>query len=94
MDEVEIRNNEDAGRWELYVDGELGSVVAYRLAGDRIVFPHTETVRRLRGRGLAERVVRVALDDARAAGRQVVPACSFVAQFIDEHPEYLPLVTA
>jgi hypothetical protein len=43
----------------------------------------------MRGQGLARRVVQRALDDARAAGRHVVPRCWYVAQFIDDHDEYL-----
>lgn len=93
MDDVEIRNNEAAGRYELSVGGRLGSFAEYRIVDDRIVFPHTETMDEFRGRGLAAKVVQAALDDARASGRQVVPACWFVAEFIDEHPEYRPLVS-
>jgi uncharacterized protein len=38
--------------------------------------------------------VRHALDDVRAAGRTVIPTCWYVAQFIDEHPEYEDLLAA
>ncbi|MEJ1974628.1 MAG: GNAT family N-acetyltransferase [Lacunisphaera sp.] len=48
--------------------------------------------RNCRGRGIAEQLVRVALDDARAAGRKVVPACSYVAVFIKRHREYQELL--
>ena len=93
MDDVEIRNNEDAGRYELLVGGALASIVAYQLVGeDRVVLPHTETSPSFQGRGLAAQVVQAALDDARATGRQVVPACWFVAQYIDDHPDYRPLL--
>jgi predicted GNAT family acetyltransferase len=37
--------------------------------------------------------VRFALDHERAAGHRVVPRCWFVAEFIDEYPEYADLVT-
>ncbi len=33
-----------------------------------------------------------ALDDLRAAGRQVVPSCWYVREFIDEHEEYADLL--
>ena len=54
--------------------------------------PHTVTTRAHRDHGLAGQVVRFALDDIRAAGRQVIPSCWYVARFIDEHPEYADLV--
>ena len=90
---TDIRHNEPASRYELWLDDELASVADYRSTGDdRVVFHHTETGVRFRDQGLAARVVAHALKDVRAAGRTVVPACSFVARFIDEHPEYRDLV--
>ena len=44
--------------------------------------------------GPNEVLVRTALDSARAAGRRVVPQCSYVARFIAKHPEYQLLVDA
>ncbi len=90
--DVEIENDPQAGRYELRVRGELASAVSYVRSGDQIVFPHTETQPAFRGQGLAERVVRRALDDARDDGLQVVPRCWFVAQFIDDHPDYADLL--
>jgi predicted GNAT family acetyltransferase len=46
----------------------------------------------LRGRGIAEQLVRAALADARTAGNKVVPACSYVAKFIERHHEYQDLL--
>jgi hypothetical protein len=89
---TELRRNESAGRYELLLDGELAALVEFHIDGDRVVFPHTETMPALRGRGLAAQVVRFALDDVRPSGRMVVPACWFVAEFIDGHPEYADLL--
>ena len=89
---TDIRHNEPASRYELWLDDELASVADYRSVGDRMVFHHTETAVRFRGRGLAAQLVERALQGARAAGRTVVPVCSFVARFIDERPEYHLLV--
>jgi predicted GNAT family acetyltransferase len=52
------------------------------------VFTHTVVPPELRGRGIAEALVRAALADARAAGRKVVPACSYVARFMERHREF------
>lgn len=85
--DIEIRKRDDIGRYELLVDGTVASYADYHDDGSRVTFPHTLTDPAFRGRGLAAQVVRAALDDVRAAGKTVVPACWFVAQYIDEHPD-------
>ena len=90
---VEIVHNEPAERYELFLDGRLASIAEYHRRGDRLFFDHTETDRRFRGRGLADRLVDAALKDVRARGDlSVVPRCWFVADFVQGHPEYRDLV--
>jgi predicted GNAT family acetyltransferase len=91
---VEVKNNEDASRYELLVDGERVGVAEYQVSGDRVVMPHTVVDPRHRGRGLAAVLVREALEDLRESGRTVVPVCWYVAQYIEEHPEYRDLMAA
>ncbi len=88
---VPIRHNRDAHRFEAVVDGHL-SVCEYEDAGGRRIFTHTLVPPELRGRGLAEQLVRAALADARAAGLKVVPACSYVARFVERHAEFQDLL--
>lgn len=88
---IEVRHNAAAKRYEAVVDGHL-SVCDYSLAGDSMIFTHTFVPPELRGRGVAEKLVRAALADARAAGRKVEPACSYVAVFIQRNKEYQDLV--
>jgi predicted GNAT family acetyltransferase len=82
----EVRNNEAAHRYELGVDGHL-AIAEYRLRPGRISFIHTEVPEALAGRGIGKRLVKAALDDARAQGLKVVPICPFVKHYIDTHPE-------
>lgn len=86
-----VRHNAAASRYEIEIDGRL-AVAEYELDGARQVFTHTLVPPELRGRGLAEMLVRTALTDARTAGRRVVPACSYVATFIQRNPEFAPLL--
>lgn len=88
---VQVTHNAAAHRYEAVVDGHL-SVCEYELADGRMVFTHTVVPGELRGRGIAEKLVRAALADARAASRKVVPACSYVAKFIERHQEYQDLL--
>ena len=88
---VTIVHNPSASRFETTVDGHL-SVAEYERDGPRIVFMHTLVPPELRGRGIAEKLVRAALAYARTQGLKVVPACSYVAKFIERHQEYRDLV--
>jgi predicted GNAT family acetyltransferase len=88
----EVRHNPDRSRYELFVDDQLVGVADYRLQGDIVVIPHTEIDRSRRGQGLGAELVRGTLDDVRGSGRTVVAQCWYVAEFIDEHPEYQALL--
>ena len=89
-----VMRNEERSRYELLVDGEVVGVAEYRPGtGGRVVFPHTEIDRARRGNGLAAELVRAALDDVLVVGGTVDPRCWYVAQFIDENPEYQPLLS-
>jgi uncharacterized protein len=88
----EVRHNEARSRYEILADGELAGVADYAVRGDVVVLPHTEIDRARRGHGLGAELVQFALDDIRSSGRSVVPACWFVAQFVDENPGYRDLV--
>jgi len=90
---VSLRHNSAHSRYEAEVDGHL-SYVEYTLDGKRLTLTHTFVPPELRGRGIAEVLVRTALDAARADGRRVVPECSYVARFIAKHQEYQTLVDA
>jgi len=89
---VAITHQPDRSRYELRVDDELIGIADYVVRDGRVVFPHTEILPTHRGRGFAALLVRYALDDVRRSGRSVVASCWYVADFIDEHPEYRDLV--
>lgn len=91
--EYDVVNHTDASRYEARLTG--GAVVGhleYRNDGDTIVMPSTVVDPRHRGQGIAARLARAALDDARTAGKRVDPSCWYVAEFIEKHPQYANLV--
>lgn len=88
---VVVAHNLAAHRFEAQVDGHL-AVAEYERDGTRLIMTHTFVPPELRGRGLAEKLVRPALDFARIEGLTVVPACSYVAAFIQRHAEYQALL--
>ncbi len=86
-----VRQNTALSRFEL-IEDEATAVAYYRRAGDVMTFTHTEVPRQFRGRGIASRLIHGALEAARAEKLKVVPACSFVARYIAQHPEFRDLV--
>ncbi len=89
---IEVADAPDRDRYELSIDGEVAGFAAYRKRPDLIVFVHTEVDERLQGRGLADRLIRFALEDARTRGLAVLPFCPFVKAFIERHREFETLV--
>jgi predicted GNAT family acetyltransferase len=91
---VTVVRNDELSRYDILVDDHVVGHADYHVDGDRQVFVHTEIDRAHRGQDLAAQLVRAALDDARENGMQVVPRCPYVAEFIQEHPDYADLVAA
>ncbi len=87
-EQVEIADAPERERYELSLGGELAGFSAYRLLGELIAFVHTEVDARFQGRGLADRLIRFALEDARTRGLAVLPFCPFVKAFIERHREF------
>jgi predicted GNAT family acetyltransferase len=86
-----IRDNTSEQRFEMEAGGET-AVAYYTLAPGIITFNHTEVPAALRGRGIASRLVRGALEAARAKRLKVVPRCSFVSAYLANHPEFNDLI--
>ncbi|HXY95053.1 MAG TPA: GNAT family N-acetyltransferase [Acidimicrobiia bacterium] len=89
--DVEVRDNPEESRYEIWRGGELAGHTDYKQRVNRIHFVHAEVDPKFRGEGLAERLVRGALDDARRRHLRVVSHCPYVSKFLDDHPEYQDL---
>ena len=84
----------DEARRRFDLTDETGPVAhaLYEERGGRLAIYHTEVARALRGRGIGGELVSRVLDDIRAAGRRVIPACPFVRDYIAENPRYADLL--
>jgi hypothetical protein len=89
---VEVADHPESERYEVRVDGALAGFAEYKRGPGQLAFTHTEVDKAFGGRGLAGRLARASLDDARAAGVSVLPFCPFYRDWIGKHPEYLELV--
>lgn len=87
--ELEVRDNPDESRYEILADGERIGLADYRREPGRISLVHTEVDPEHQGEGVASRLIRHALEDARRRDLDVLPYCPFVRAFIEEHPSFL-----
>ena len=91
---MDVRNNQQSCRYELVDGDEVVGIGDYRVEGDVVVLPHTEISPSRRGQGLGAVLVRGMLDDVSRSGRTVLPACWFVAEFMDANPSYQHMLSA
>ncbi|MEC5209642.1 putative GNAT family acetyltransferase [Psychrobacter sp. PL15] len=89
--ELDITHNQDAERFEITIDDQTG-YISYQERGDTLIYDHTIVPQALGGRGVGSALVKHALDYAREHNKQVVPQCSFVSSYINQHPDYQDLV--
>ena len=91
LDDVIVRDNATAKRYEARIGNHL-ALMTYERAPGQITFIHTMVPPALAGHRIADKMARIVLEDARAAGLAVIPRCPFVAAYIQRHPEYTDLV--
>ena len=91
MSDAEIRDNTDAHRYELDTDG-VQSVVTYNLSGQNLMITETLVPQSLEGRGIASRLAKHVLSDARERGLLVLPVCPFFSSYLQKHPEHAEAV--
>lgn len=91
VENLVIKNNEDEKQFQAQLDDDNMAFVEYMIAGQWIVFTHTEVPEKYEGMGIASKMARVALDYAAAQGYRVQPLCPYIAQYIRRHPEYQPI---
>lgn len=89
---LKLRLNQPGHQYQLLDDDTVVSFEVYIDDGKIWEFIHTRTVPGHEHQGYATQLVQRALDDMRAHGRQVLPYCPFVRDFIARHTEYVDLV--
>lgn len=79
---------DDTAHHRLLLEGDGSEAeLVYRQVGDRLVLVHTEVPEALSGQGIGSRLVRAAVDRARAGRLTLVPYCPFAARWLRAHPD-------
>ena len=80
-----VVHNPEKHRFEIQLGTEL-ALLEYREHNGHIDLMHTEVPPSQRGRGLADKLAKAALDYARHNQIKVVPSCKFVQAYLKRHP--------
>ena len=84
----------EKGRFEVRLADQIVGLASYHVDGGTMTLPHTEVDPSVGGRGIGTILVAGVLDAARERGLHVLPYCSFVRHYIQQHPETADLVAA
>jgi predicted GNAT family acetyltransferase len=97
MTDIPITREDDilGGRYAAIVDGVESELTYSRIKrhGQKlIVADHTGVPRQLSGRGVGLALVKRAVEDAKAEGVKIVPACSFVRVHMERNKDWRGLI--
>ena len=90
--ETSVVDVPDRGRFEIRLGDRVVGLASYHVENGTMTLPHTEIDPSVGGRGLGSALVAGVLTAARERGLTVLPYCSFVRHYIQQHPETIDLV--
>jgi len=85
--QLEVKNNPQENCFEVVIDGKM-AIVEYMIAGNNMVFTHTEVPPEFEGMGVGGKMAYVALEYAKEHGHKVQALCPFIASYVQKHEEY------
>ncbi|KQT65766.1 MULTISPECIES: GNAT family N-acetyltransferase [unclassified Aureimonas] len=89
MSEIAFSETPTKGVYTLTEPGGAVAELAFSKAGaSMIIIEHTEVPDAFRGQGAGRRLVTRAVEDARAAGKKIMPLCPFARAEFGKHPEW------
>ena len=87
MDPI-VKHNPDRFRYELWLGDDMVGLADYSLQPGQLHFVHTEVNPEHQGKNFAAILMRDAIEDVRAQGKnKIVPVCSYVVMYMKRHPE-------
>jgi len=91
MTNADIHDNTESHRYELPVGSEV-AVVIYNLSGQNLMITETLVPVALEGQGIASRLAKHVIADARTRNLLILPVCPFFSAYLQKHPEHADVV--
>jgi uncharacterized protein len=89
MPEVAYEDLGSKGRYVLVAPGGARAEMTITKVGEhQLIIDHTEVPDAFRGKGAGLVLVTRAVEDARAAGKTIIPLCPFANAQFRRHPEW------
>ncbi|TGR25176.1 MULTISPECIES: GNAT family N-acetyltransferase [unclassified Mesorhizobium] len=89
LPEIELEDRGSKGRYVLRGAGGAEAEMTFTKIGEhQLIIDHTEVPDAFRGQGAGLRLVIRAVEDARAAGKKIIPLCPFANAQFRRHPEW------
>jgi uncharacterized protein len=87
--EIQLQDSGSKGRYVLRsADGAEAEMTFTKIGENLIIIDHTEVPDAFRGQGAGARLVTRAVEDARAAGKKIIPLCPFANAQFRRHREW------
>ena len=90
---IRLENGDGRSRYVYDLpDGSQAVLDFFEVPQGVVTIDHTETPVKHRDRGIGGALVARAVEDYRAAGKKVIPACPFAYRTFRQHPEWADLL--
>lgn len=83
-----IENHE----YQVTLEGEYVALAKYSLQGSVMTIHSTRVPDEVQGKGYGKVLMEAILPDIEQRGYTVIPACSYVAHYLNRHPEWQHLL--
>lgn len=90
---IQVTHSLAQERYEAFVGDQYVGYLDYLSEPEQVVVTHTVVHSQFAGHGYAAHLVKYVLDDIAKSGKQVVPVCSYVGDFIEKNPQYAAMAT-
>ncbi len=90
--ETNFNVNKELNQFELQTEGDV-AFLEYFFEDGKIFLTHTEVPEPLRGKGHAKELVKCSLQYAKDNDFIVVPACSYVADYVSNNPQWRDILS-